>query len=647
MITSNTKRKHFRKDINGLRAIAVIAVVLFHFKPSWVPGGFVGVDVFFVISGFLMTGIIIKGIEKKNLSILEFYVARANRIIPALAMLCFLLVIFGWFYLLPLDYRALGKHVAGSIGFISNILYFRESGYFAAASLDKWLLHTWSLSVEWQFYIIYPLLLVLIKKLISEKAIKPIILIGSFFSFSLCVFVTYRSPDAAYYLLPTRAWEMMIGGIAYLYPITWNSKNNKVMELIGFTLIILSCFLVSPETPWPGYIAVFPVLGTFMVIQAQMNNRGVTDSFIFQKIGTWSYSIYLWHWPLVVGISYFSLSEEWIYIGIIFSLIFGFLSYKYIEKIRFSSSLSTIKDVLKVKPIYIVFTIGVLGSFLFLTNGADWHYDNRVVIANMESENKNPYRCMAENKFPCYIGNSENIKAIMVGDSHAESLTTSLASVFDLDVDGIIALNKASCPLILNMMSTKTGSECLDENSKRIKYLEENYPEVPLFWVARTAAYIYGQSNPDRINDVRDKQPSIYFTKHYSHSSPELLDELEKNINDTISLLVSNRPVYMILPTPEMRRNIPKSISRSLLLSDELPNFSLDKSLYLERNSPIIFILKVVAKNNNAEVLDPTAYLCEKNKCISQVEGRPIYLDGDHLSEYGNKILTPMFKSVF
>jgi len=132
----------FRKDINGLRAIAVIAVVLFHFNESWLPGGFAGVDVFFVISGFLMTGIILKGIEQENFSILKFYVARANRIIPALAVLCSVLLLFGWFYLGPVEYRALGKHVTSSMGFLSNMVYFLESGYFDAASHGKWLLHT-------------------------------------------------------------------------------------------------------------------------------------------------------------------------------------------------------------------------------------------------------------------------------------------------------------------------------------------------------------------------------------------------------------------------------------------------------------------------------------------------------------------------
>ena len=143
---------NFRYDINGLRAIAIIAVILFHFNPAWVPGGFSGVDVFFVISGFLMTGIIFRGLENNNFSLFEYYASRANRIIPALAVLCMILLVFGWFYLIPSDYKALGKHVERSMLFISNFAYLKETGYFDSSSYEKWLLHTWSLSVEWQFY---------------------------------------------------------------------------------------------------------------------------------------------------------------------------------------------------------------------------------------------------------------------------------------------------------------------------------------------------------------------------------------------------------------------------------------------------------------------------------------------------------------
>jgi peptidoglycan/LPS O-acetylase OafA/YrhL len=310
----------FREDINGLRAIAVIAVVLFHFNSSWMPGGFAGVDVFFVISGFLMTGIIFKGLEQEKFSILRFYVARANRIIPALSLLCFILLIFGWFYISPIDYEALGIHAASSMSFLSNIVYWRESGYFDVSSHEKWLLHTWSLSVEWQFYIIYPLALVALRKLMPFKAIKLTILIGTILGCLFCALATYKWSEAAYYLLPTRAWEMMIGGVAYLYPFNIKEKQKTPVEWAGITLILGSYFLITKDTPWPGYLAILPVFGSFLVIQAQRNNSLITSNIIFNKLGSWSYSIYLWHWLIVVAISYFSLSRVYIYPGILISV---------------------------------------------------------------------------------------------------------------------------------------------------------------------------------------------------------------------------------------------------------------------------------------------------------------------------------------
>ncbi|MEH6452569.1 MAG: acyltransferase family protein [Psychromonas sp.] len=362
----------YRKDINGLRALAVIAVVVFHFNKSWMPGGFAGVDVFFVISGFLMTGIIFRGIEQKNFSILKFYIDRANRIIPALAVLCFVLLIFGWFYIKPLDYEILGKHIVSSLAFLSNIIYWKESGYFDATSLEKWLLHTWSLSVEWQFYIIYPLVLVVMRKFMSLKAMKVTVLLGTILGFIFCIIATYKWPNAAYYLLPTRAWEMMIGGVAYLYPFALQDKSKKIAEWSGFILIIGSYFLISKDNPWPGYLAIIPVLGTFLIIQSQCNESLITSNVVFQKLGTWSYSIYLWHWPMVVAIYYFSLSENYIYLGIVLSILLGFLSNKYIEKIKFRNDFGHIFSYLKCKPIYMTLIVGLLSSYIYLDKGENY-----------------------------------------------------------------------------------------------------------------------------------------------------------------------------------------------------------------------------------------------------------------------------------
>lgn len=640
------KNNNFRYDINGLRAIAVIAVVLFHFNSSWVPGGFAGVDVFFVISGFLMTGIIFRGITEENFSILKFYAARANRIIPALALLCLVLLVFGWFYLTPLEYKALGKHAATSVTFLSNIIYWREAGYFDAASHEKWLLHTWSLSVEWQFYIIYPLILVFLRKFFAIHTMKSIVLMGTILGFIFCIVATYKWPNPSYYLLPTRAWEMMIGGIAFLYPLRIEENKRKIIEWIGVALIIGSYFFISAENPWPGYLAIFPVVGTFLIIQAHRNNSIITSNMIFQKLGTWSYSIYLWHWPFVVIIYTFSLPEYYIYFGITLSIIFGFLSYKYIERIKFRNDFSNLFSYFKSKPIYIAGIIGVIGTGTFMTNGFISHYSDEVVLISNEINNKNPYNCMTDNVFPCYLGNKGNVKAIIVGDSHADALTTSLASVFNLRSEGVIALTKASCPLISNIKSVKSGDECLKENIKRMNFLSREYPNIPVFWVARTGAYLYGQTDPNRINSTADVKPSIYFSKEYIDFEQSLLNELEYNLNKTIETLSENRPVYLVLPTPEMKGNVPKIMAKELLLGNKNIDLSIDYNMHLNRNKSIIKFMHNISGNyNNVEVLDPTPYLCNKDKCSPVYNKRPIYYDGDHMSEYGNKLLTNMFKT--
>lgn len=212
----------------------------------------------------------------------------------------------------------------------------------------------------------------------------------------------------------------------------------------------------------------------------------------------------------------------------------------------------------------------MIGSGLFLTNGFEEHYPNNVLLVSNEANNKNPYNCMTENKFPCYIGEKDNIKAIIVGDSHADALTTSLASMYDLRKEGIIALTRSSCPFILDIKILKQENECLAENLKRRDFLNKNYLDVPIFWVARTGAYLYGQTDPSRINDIQDTLPSMYFTKKFSSVEPALLSELEENLEITVKDTIIHRPMYLVLPTSEMRFNVPKVMSKELLLNKKL-----------------------------------------------------------------------------
>jgi peptidoglycan/LPS O-acetylase OafA/YrhL len=618
----------FRKDINGLRAIAVIAVVLFHFNASWMPGGFAGVDVFFVISGFLMTGIIFRGIEQENFSILKFYVARANRIIPALAVLCLVLLVFGWFYLTPLDYRALGKHVGSSMGFLSNIIYWRESGYFDAASHEKWLLHTWSLSAEWQFYIIYPLVLVAMRKFMSLKAMKATVLVGTVLGFIFCVIATYKWPNPAYYLLPTRAWEMMIGGVAYLYPLKLAENRKKAFEWVGLALIISSYIFITKENLWPGYLALIPVLGAFLLIQAQRNDSIVTGNIVFQSLGKWSYSIYLWHWPLVVAIYNFSLNEQFIYFGIILSVILGFISNRYVEVVKFRNDFKTIPQYFKCKPIYLVLFIGVLGSITFYEKGFLNRFDipdiENLYLARNKAENyyrSNLMQAFSNNNesydetFLCTLdGGNQNISSItdcldyklkgegylIIGDSHGRDFLHSLLIAYP-NIN-FSMLHQSSC----------VPTEYMLGDIHCFKYLDK-----------LRESFISGNK----------KIKGIIFASLYGDD-----EGLKSLVGDIENNLYGDIPIYLVNAGPRLDKDIVDLAIKNRKVKDYY--------LLTDRNSKAIEINnKLDLLRHNIVIFDKYSAFCKDDSICHLNEGTEPYIwDGDHLSLLGIKKVSQKIK---
>ena len=330
----------FRSDINGLRAFAVLMVLLYHMKVPIFSGGFVGVDIFFVISGYLMTGIILKKkYSTGNFRLLDFYFYRARRIVPALLVLCAVLLSFGYFCLDPFIYKDLGRAAASSLLFISNITYWKQSGYFAPASEENWLLHTWSLSLEWQFYFLYPIFIILIGVPFNVEHRARVIKLSIWLLFILSIFLsvifTNLRPVPAFYLLPTRGWELLAGGLIFIYKdrIRLTSSSKNWIEAIGLFCLAVSIILFNNRTPWPGYFAAVPVLGAGLVIASNNQKSWVTNNFICQSIGRWSYSIYLWHWVFVAGGVYFEIpsSASSIALFLAASILSGFLSYQFIE----------------------------------------------------------------------------------------------------------------------------------------------------------------------------------------------------------------------------------------------------------------------------------------------------------------------------
>lgn len=428
----------FRTDINGLRAYAVVFVVLFHFNVFGFSAGYLGVDVFFVISGYLMTKIIVEKLEHNNFSFVDFYLSRIIRIYPALLFLVLVLTALGLFVFIPEDLKNFAKDARYSLTFLSNNLFYEQSGdYFATSSHDKALLHTWSLAVEWQFYILFPIILYTVKKLTKQtKYIGILLLILFSCSFLLSVKLTPENPIYAFFKLSTRAWELIAGGLVYFYfnQYSLSSIKQKIIEYTGFGLLALSLIFLTKDTPWPGYAASLPVLGTVLILIANRQNSILTKPKFIQSLGSASYSIYLWHWPISFLLSYFLIQKNIINISfaLLLSFILGWLSYKHIEPCRIH--LNKINK----KYVYLLFILSIAILYPFykflgkdgLENRADAEYLKRIEKIQMPMVSngwcfyniKDDHSLtVGENGLKCHIAsNSTNAKsALLFGDSFA------------------------------------------------------------------------------------------------------------------------------------------------------------------------------------------------------------------------------------
>lgn len=369
-------RSEFRYDINGLRAIAVIFVIIFHFKPDWIPAGFVGVDIFFAISGYLMTSIICNGIAGDRFSILGFYAARFKRIVPALILMVAIVIAFGYLLIEPYDYQKIGLHGRDSLLFISNITYLNESGYFDVESLEKFLLHTWSLSVEWQFYLIYPLILLMFSRSLGKRGIKYAIVTLFFISFIISIVLTKLAPSNSYYMIHSRGWEMMAGGLAFLFPLNLTVKTKKAVYYALLSLCIASSWMFTNKTPWPGSAAAIPVIATALILSIRESKEIILGNKLVQTIGKLSYSIYLYHWPILVYSRKLNTELSFL-IFITLTVLFSLISYHLIEKRRLS--------VIKIIPFFVVM---IITCQLVSLNGVS----SRVDLKTQErSKNYNTY----------------------------------------------------------------------------------------------------------------------------------------------------------------------------------------------------------------------------------------------------------------
>lgn len=649
--TNQTMR--FRKDINGLRAWAVMIVVLFHFGVPGFEGGFVGVDIFFVISGFLMTSIIIKKLEsqQQSFSVWDFYLARTKRIIPALLVLCITLLAVGWFVLPPVDYRSLGMHTLTSVLFASNIQYWREAGYFDAASHDKWLLHTWSLSVEWQFYLLLPALLWAVWRLWPGRTYAfRCLLLAFLLSLGLSIWVTLKKPEFAFFMLPTRAWEMLAGGLVALLAggqIQRRFNNSgRAIEALGFAMIALS-IATANHVHWPGAAAMLPVLGTVLVLLAERGNSFFSAPAILQRLGDGSYSIYLWHWPITVALYYGGWQEETnlIILGIGLSLLLGWLSFRWVEPLgRKHLEQWRTWPALALFTVIIVFVaLPALG--IRLLQGIPGRLDPAVERIAAGANDINPHRDKSHTTggkdFKSHVYGGAEIRAIVLGDSHASSIVTAVQSALRNPAWGVLGMSYTSCPTLFGVRQERKDLYCAEFNEWAMRQLEQFPSHVPVFIVNRYSAYIYGNKY-----GAHELDPQIYFDntlKKLDKNYSQFYDEYVENLVSSMCRISKNRTVFMLRPLPEMPVNVPREMVRATQVG-KAAEVNMNMLHFYNRNAAVWAAQDKANIKCNINLIDFTSALCENGKCKGHDNGDIYYYDDNHLSELGNKRMVSIIR---
>jgi peptidoglycan/LPS O-acetylase OafA/YrhL len=509
----------FRYDINALRAIAVIGVMLFHYGFPHIYGGFAGVDVFFVISGYLMTQIITGSLQKDNFSLKEFYIKRLKRIVPALLVLVAVITVLGFFIYFPVDYTVTERNCLASILFVSNMVYWKTANYFAAASDTNILLHTWSLSVEWQFYLVYPVILVWLNRLVKNKKVYLWIFSGAtlFICLTSILFTKYYA-TASFYWFPSRSWEMLAGGITfYAKDIIQDRKKKIVLALSGYALIAYSMLFFNRQIPWPGIYTLIPVIATCMVIIANRDDIIFIKSGIAQFFGRISYSLYLWHWPVLVLALYVGSkgSKAILYPLIILPIGLAYLSYRYIESVVYNSPKRILicMGIFSVAAVLLLFTN--VNSLLFKPESLQlsaYAKDHKIEMEQRLSAGKcfitDGYTIKDFNHEQCLCLNDSFRNILLIGDSHAAHLLTSLKETFSKMG---IQLSIASASHCMPVLGIKEESTCSDViNYVYHDYIVKHATEID--GIIISADWLLNTDDPALLKDIVN---TLHFLEQY------------------------------------------------------------------------------------------------------------------------------------
>jgi peptidoglycan/LPS O-acetylase OafA/YrhL len=656
----------YRSEIDGLRALAVVPVILFHAGFKAFSGGFVGVDVFFVISGYLITTILLNELESGRFLIVQFYERRARRILPALFTVMLVCLPFAWFWLLPQDMESFSQSLVSISVFASNILFWRTSGYFDTTTELKPLIHTWSLSVEEQYYLLFPLFMLFAWKL-GKRWTIGILAVVSLISFAFAQWLVYRNPSFTFYMLPTRAWELLIGAFVAFYYSEHNIKKHNYLaselgSVLGFALISFAIFAYNEQTPFPSLYALAPTIGAALIIVFATNQTAIgkllsTKPFLW--IGLISYSAYLWHQPLFAFARHRSLEQptpQLLTFLAILTIPLAYLTWRFVERPFRNKHLISRNQIL---------ALGLICSLFFTITGFIGHVSNGVPARLPQATLKvfqgpsdiYPNYCNSrpgnyiDPARACVIGNNSNVVGALIGDSHAEAIRLSLGQQLHRIGEGVVDLTSNGCSPIFGFFTTYSGIECLNKKEKNFTYINSNDSLQFVIISGRWSSALVG---PVFDNEEGGSEPPNQYTQMLSingETKPVLnLDRKvvgQKLIETIESYMATGKQIILVYPIPEAGWNVPIKMAKDTLIlrkeSFTQDYLSTSYDVYKKRNSDAIKLFDSIGERSNLKRIRPDRILCNTyvpNRCITQLNGVSLYSDDDHLNYFGANLIS-------
>jgi peptidoglycan/LPS O-acetylase OafA/YrhL len=607
----------YRPDIDGLRAFAVVSVVAYHAFPQLLPGGFIGVDIFFVISGFLITTIILQSLAEGAFTYRDFYARRIRRIFPALIVVLLATLCAGWYLLLSNEFAELGKQATGGSAFVANLIFWSESGYFDTVAETKPLLHLWSLGIEEQFYIFWPLLLGLAWR--KRWPIVHVVLAVGAVSMAINVAMVQASPSAAFYSPASRFWELMIGGVLACVrqrppaPSIWRSHAQSVL---GVGLIVLGLVMIRSNNAFPGWWALLPTLGAVSCIAAGPNgvlNKYLLSNRVMVWIGLISYPLYLWHWPLLVFpriIESETPSTEIRVIAALASLALAWLTYIIFEK-RVRAGFGGARQLIVLSGAMAF--VGFFGLFIFIKNGLPSRDGAQLEIINSGDVGHEVFhKYLDDNFYPCTPvaiqdeslkwGNhlrcfqSKNhgpLSLAIIGDSHAEHLFIGLAEA--MSDRNIVYYIKDSLPYSSNKDFNRIFESVLTDSKI------ENVILASL-WKERLGTF--GPEIKKTVQQLTAAHKKVF--------------------------LVDDVPTFSFDPK---KCKYSRPLSSSNLCSEPRSIFDGSYKYYL----PVL--RAAIDGNRDARMLFVSNYLCDTATCYMAADGKLLYRDNHHLNLNGSRFV--------